>query len=292
MSPPVNMIARWSDIAKHCAFAVSAPLKLSTESHFVGKSARILELNFADDQKISFSSSISSKYLRRYEQAFVQGHPLDGLFWRERSARNVGMNIRPFAFIVWVWRVSSSRINFREFEFKISEPCWAVAKIAQFKISNCRVFLCGFLNCPIFGNEPRLIRRSECRLRDISALFCCVSGFLSSDSLSRAFSNGFPQREGLRDKGKQLQYSDADESAREDTHPPFGVVLATYLVGLIGGFLIALAGVQQFDGERHFLGAALIGSGVCGAILGSCVLLGFLDPVVFWALRVAVACGA
>ena len=70
-----------------------------------------------------------------------------------------------------------------------------------------------------------------------------------------------------------MKEPDSDKRESKNAHPPFGVVLVLYLGGLLGGFLVALAGVEQLDGDWRLFGSALIGCGILLALTGSVLLL-------------------
>jgi hypothetical protein len=84
----------------------------------------------------------------------------------------------------------------------------------------------------------------------------------------------------LDDEGCQLQQSNADTSNAETNNPPIGLSGILYLLGFLGGFGLALAGVEKLDGDGIFsvprLSVAVlfwlsVGALFCSAVLtGSC----------------------
>ena len=97
--------------------------------------------------------------------------------------------------------------------------------------------------------------------------------------------DGLFQADRLNDESPQLQQSYSDTRETETDNPPVGIGGILFLFGLLGGFGLALAGVEQIDGERPFVGPALICCGFLLAILGSLILLGTFDALLLWILR-------
>jgi len=114
-------------------------------------------------------------------------------------------------------------------------------------------------------------------LSGISALAGRFSGLLGSYVGASHHSDRLSQYDGLNNKRDQLKKAYSNSSQGEAQSPPVGVVGFLYLSGFLGGFLLALAGVQQLNSKRCFLGAALVISGISEAILGSFSLLGVFD---------------
>jgi hypothetical protein len=76
----------------------------------------------------------------------------------------------------------------------------------------------------------------------------------------------------------KLENGSPDQSDGE-SYSPFGgpfieALLLSYPLCLLGGFGLALAGVQQFDRKRRLLGASLVGLGFASALGGAGLLLG------------------
>jgi hypothetical protein len=57
----------------------------------------------------------------------------------------------------------------------------------------------------------------------------------------------------LHNERDQLKKAYSNSSQGKANGPPVGLVGFLYLGGFLGGFLLALAGVQKLNGERYFL---------------------------------------
>jgi hypothetical protein len=138
-------------------------------------------------------------------------------------------------------------------------------------------FQAGFFN---FHENVRPLQLSE-------RLFSNFSGLLGRDRRPNSggasvlhLRNGLAQSVSLPEQSTKLQERSRDQSGGQtnidDVRPPIIRRLLLYAGGFLGGFVVALSGVEQLNGERRFLGAALIAGGCLGAIGGSALWLATL----------------
>jgi hypothetical protein len=136
------------------------------------------------------------------------------------------------------------------------------------------------------GSGKGTITEREHEIRD--------SGYIGAQLSPRGVATYFDRHSKdnrLPDESEQLESANTHSGYSQSDGPPIGIVFFLYALGFLGGFLMALAGVQQLYHERRAFGSALIVGGVCAAILGDCVLLGLFDSSLTW-LAVYVWCAA
>jgi hypothetical protein len=100
------------------------------------------------------------------------------------------------------------------------------------------------------------------------------------------------ESDGLDDESGQLQKGYADSGKAEPNNPPVGVSGILFLLGLLVGFGLALAGVEKLDGQGKLIGSALISCGLFLAIVGGLILLGLFDGLLISAWRFCSYIGA
>ena len=138
----------------------------------------------------------------------------------------------------------------------------------------------------ILGDLPRYSKKAAADDQDIGALdgrqhvraitssigsLCCgAESLLHKAGLLAVNNNLSDQSAELKEGG---EYQSRGEPDGPIGRPPLARRLFLYALGLLGGFWVAFAGVQQLDGQRRIFGAALILIGVLGAVLGSGLFL-------------------
>jgi hypothetical protein len=231
--------------------SVFVPRKALTEFHIsraiegveVGNFAPNVNSLSASNSNISSDFlSVQSRHNRRQEK---------WLMWRNNASaadRHIWQRKIKIFFIKWEWQYVSAGT--------IADPVgWGLSRISEVQSG--------------FKSKIRFIvlwNDSEDRNGKVSAQLP-LGGFVHH-------ANGFFKPFSLNDISDQLQSADTNKRSSEDTDPPFGAVFGLYLLGLLGGFGLALAGIGQLDRDRRFVGATLIGIGVLAAIGGSAILLG------------------
>jgi hypothetical protein len=130
-----------------------------------------------------------------------------------------------------------------------------------------------------FRNAGGLFGRVGTIASSISSFCRSAESLLHNASLLAVNKNLPDQPTELKEGG---EYQGRGESDAPIGRPPFARRLFLYALGLLGGFWLAFAGVQQLDGQRRIFGAALILIGVLGAVLGSGLFLATLAYPSTW----------